>query len=550
MLKNLLIKNYTLIEYLEIQPSQGLNIITGETGAGKSIMVGAVGLLLGNRADTTVLYNKNQKCVVEGTFDLSSFDLKDIFTKKELDYEQYCLIRREISPSGKSRAFINDTPVALNTVKSITLFLMDIHSQHDTLLLASNSYQLNILDYYAQLTPQLEIYKSEFHAYQQAKKKWSLLTQNANSLRQEADYNHYLLQELDEAQLDALDLQKLDLELKQLENAGDIQLRISEALKLLSSEEVSAYSLLYQAQIFLNPLNSFSKSFLSLFQRLKSCSVELGDIIKEFEYEQDRVVTDPEKTELIKQQVNQIHSLLQKHKCLHISQLTKIRDDLREKTYLMEHINEDLLSSQVEIDARYKTVANHGKELHDKRLALKEELAHKISSLLKEVGIRDANIDILLSEKEPDITGFDEVEILFSANKGIMPAKIRKTASGGEFSRLMFCIKYLLAENITLPTIIFDEIESGISGEVALQMAKMMKKMSEKHQVISISHLPQIAAKGDHHYFVFKDSSSSKSMSKIKLLAGDERVNELAKMIGGNQASQAAYNSAQDMLNN
>lgn len=550
MLQKLLIKNYALIKELDITPSAGLNTITGETGAGKSIMLGAVGLLIGKRADTKVLYEEDKKCVVEGVFQIEDYALKPFFIAEELDYEAECVIRREISASGKSRAFVNDTPVTLDVLKKLGSHLMDIHSQHETLLLGDQDFQLQLIDAYGQTQLLLQEYQSVYAQYSTAKKELKKFTEASADLKQEKDYNQFLFDELDKAQLKPNEQEELENSLEILENGEFIQQKLAEAYAALDQSEFAVNVLMHEAVEALKTLQNFSPAYKELFERLNSAFIEAQDIAKELEIENNQFEHDPTQLKFTQDRLSLIYQLQQKHKTDSIAGLLEIKDELEEKLLAAENADGDLEALQKRLKEVTKQLNDLATQLSKSRSKHFQQLEKELKGLLSDLGMADATISITNSKKEADKTGIDDIKILFSANKGISPQPLKNVASGGEFSRLMFALKYIMADKIALPTIIFDEIDTGISGEIAIKMVHMMQRMAASHQVITISHLPQIAAKGKHHYFVYKDNSADKSVSKVKLLSEEERSLEIAKMIGGDKPSESAIQSARELLLN
>ena len=548
MIQSLHISNYALIESLEMEPSKQLNIITGETGAGKSIMLGAVGLLLGNRADTKVLFNKNQKCIVEGTFDLSTYKLRSIFEEENLDYENECMIRREISSSGKSRAFINDTPTNLSTLKRIGEHLMDIHSQHESLHLGSNLYQLQVLDAFAGHFDLVKSYNSKFKTYEEADKKYNELVNLAKKGAEDADYQQFLLDELVKANLDDLDQELLEKELEVMENAESIKLKLAQCIQLLDESEVAILEQLKEVRQSLSQVLRFSSDLEGLHNRINSTTIELQDIISELQNKQDQIEHDPQKINEIKESLDLLFRLQKKHSVSTVDELITVRNDLDAKLSKVANLDEEIKQAKKELEQAESEMEDHGARLTESRKLYALNLSDEIEKRIKLLGIENGTIEIQVNHAEPSVNGLDLVEMLFSANKGIQPQELKEVASGGEFSRLIFVIKYLIADKTALPTIIFDEIDTGVSGQVALQMIMMMKEMAENHQVISISHLPQFAAGGDAHYFVYKDHSSDRSISKIKRLEKEDRIIEIAKMIGGENPAASAVESAKELL--
>lgn len=548
MLTDLYIKNYALIEELQMKPHESLNIITGETGAGKSIMLGAIGLLLGNRADTKALLNTEEKCVVEASFLIWAYHLQEEFNDLDLDYQDHTTIRREISPNGKSRAFVNDTPVTLDTLKIIGSKLIDVHSQHDNLLLGDNLYQLKIVDIYADNEAELLKYQTLYKAYSQAKNQYQKLQTEYKEFQKEYDYNHFLWDELTKANLQAGEQQELENELQILERSEEVKTKLNRALAFLSQSEQSA---LDELKVVVNGLASIadlSTVFGELHQRLDSCRIELQDIAKEIEREEEHIEFSPQRIEEVNGRLSLIYNLQKKHQVASVDELLKIQADLGDKVRKVQNFDEELANAKANMQQAENEMLTQAKTLSDTRYAVIEGIEQAIKSLLGDLGMPNATIKITIDKVEPNQDGFDLVNLLFSANKGIAPQEISRVASGGEFSRLMLAIKYVLAGKTALPTIIFDEIDTGISGEIALKMGNMFKQMSGKHQLIAISHLHQIAAKGNHHYFVYKDDTAERTVSRIKQLNDDERVYTIAQMISGATPSESAIMSAKELL--
>jgi DNA repair protein RecN (Recombination protein N) len=557
MLIDLKIKNYALIEQLEMHPSPVLNIITGETGAGKSIMLGAIGLLLGNRADTKLLFNQEQKCVIEGVFDISQYNLQEVFSAEDLDFDNTCILRREISPSGKSRAFVNDTPVTLDVIRKIGENLMDVHSQHDTLQLGDTSYQLNILDIYAGNTSldiyagnlsYLKAYSETYRGYKKLESEYKKLEDQLAQSQKELDYNTFLLNEFDEAKLEADEQETLEEELKQLENAEDIKLKLTQAVQSLTESDFNITSALKDTAYLIGQLSQFSSKYDELRTRAESALIELNDIAGELEDAERRTEADPQRTLEVQERLNMIYTLQRKHQVQTIAELLAIQDELATKVGNVLNLDNAIAKTKKEMDAAYQDVLKKAKELSDRRQSSFAKFEQELHNLVADLGMPNARIVIQHKEAQPTATGTDEISILFSANKGAQPQTLVKAASGGEFSRLMLSVKYMLADKTALPTIVFDEIDTGISGEVAVKVGRMMQQMAQKHQIIAISHLPQIAAQGDYHYFVYKEDREDRTISRIKQLNEEERVNEIAHMIAGANPSANAYQSAKELL--
>jgi DNA repair protein RecN (Recombination protein N) len=548
MLTHLTIKNYALIRHLEMEPSGHLNVITGETGAGKSIMLGAIGLLMGNRADTKVLWNEEDKCVTEGTFHIAPYKLKGFFRDEDLDYADVTILRREISAGGKSRAFINDTPVTLDVMKKLGSLLLDVHSQHETLQLGQQKFQLDLIDAYAENHKQREAYTEAWHVFLKTRKELQSLEQEAETLRQEADYIRFQLDELLKAELEEGEQEKLESEAKIMEHAEDIKSRFHSILEQLTRSEFAAVNSLADARSQLQGIAAYAERYEALYTRLNSVLIELNDIIAEVEREEEDVEFDPERAEIVKGRIDLLYRLLNKHRVPSVRELLTIQDELQRKASLTSNLDEALKQAQAAFTKAEKELQKAATNLTASRKKIFNALPAAIVKLLKELGIPDASLSIEHQAKTPDATGADDIDILFSANKGIAARPLASVASGGEFSRLMFCVKYVMAEKTAMPTLILDEIDNGISGEIAIQLGSLMKRMAEKHQLLCISHLPQIAAKADTHYFVFKETSSGKATSNIRLLKEDERVEEIAKMIGGEKPSKVAFENARELL--
>lgn len=548
MLTHLTIKNYALIRHLELKPSAHLNVITGETGAGKSIMLGAIGLLLGNRADTKALWDPEEKCITEGVFQLKGSALKKLFESEDIDFEEQTIIRREISPGGKSRAFINDTPVTLEVMRKVGAHLMDIHSQHETLELSDKRFQLDLIDWYAGHETLLAGYDEAWKEYQSARRAYESLQGEAASLKQEADYVAFQLKELVEANLESNEQEQLESDLKIMENAESIKTALNSLLDQLTRSDYSVSSTLASLRGTLQSLTGFGQNFQAIFQRLESARIELNDIAEEIEREEARVEFDAEKTERVKDRLSLLYQLLQKHRQKDVEGLLEVQASLQEKSDKTVNLDETLAKAAARLTEATTTLNDRGAKLSKSRAKVFQPLTKKIIQLLQELGIPNAQIEIEHQRVDPMPSGVDSIELLFSANKGIPARPLAQVASGGEFSRLMFTIKYVLAEKKALPTLILDEIDTGVSGEISIQLGNMMKTMAARHQLIAISHLPQIAAKADTHFFVFKDNSAEKTTSQIRLLSPSERVQEIAKMIGGASPSVKALENARELM--
>ena len=550
MLIHLSIQNYAIIDHLEMDLSSHLNVITEKTGTGKSIMLGAIDLLLGNRADTKVLWNEKEKCITEGVFDIQHDNLKRLFEEENLDYEDSTVLRREISPAGKSRAFINDTPVTLDVMKKIGMKLMDVHSQHETLELGNRLFQLQVIDSYAAHEHIKKEYSAAWDKFTVSKKEFEKLNAEAAILRQESDYIKFQLDELTKANLEQGEQERLESDLKIMEHAEDIKLKFNELLALLDKREMSASSIFNEVKLIANTISSYSESYTPLAERLESLRIELIDIIREAENSEESIEFDPEKIENTKERLSLIYQLLQKNRVNSLSELILIKDSLQEKATKTDHLDEELEKKREQLNKAYMELALVADRLSESRSKIFGNLCLELEKYLKQLGIPDAQLKVDHQVGNPDIHGKDVVEFLFSANKGVAVRPLAQVASGGEFARLMFCIKYILAQKASLPTLILDEIDTGVSGEIAIQLGRMMKSMAKHHQLLAISHLPQIAAKADQHFYAYKVTKSGKTISQIKLLSQDERIEEIAKMIGGEKASPQAKESAKELMMN
>lgn len=548
MLHSLSIKNYALIDDLELFPSKKLNMITGETGAGKSIMLGALGLLMGNRADTKVLLFPEKKCVVEGVFQIEDYGLADFFKRSDLDYEDQCIIRREISPAGKSRSFVNDTPVLLETLKSLGSVLMDVHSQHDTLKLGEGSYQLGLVDAFAETIAERSAYQVAFKEYVSVKKSLEKLKSEAQDLKNEADFNEFQLNELSSLGLNSGEQKTIEQELELLENSEEIKAKVQEILLLAQNEEYGIAHGLASVSQGLSHLASLAGKFSGLQERFKSLFLEFKDIEETLEADESSMNLDLGHLEKLRDRLSKIYQLQKKHGLDSVESLMELEKELADRVFKVQNLDDTITEAETKFAATEQKMKYKAEVLRNKRVKGFPEFQKELKSILAELAMENAQVKIEHQEINPTDSGCDAVEFLFTANKGTILQPLKKVASGGEFSRLLFGIKYIMADKMALPTLIFDEIDTGISGEVALQLVNMMKEMASKHQIICITHLPQVAGKGDAHFFVYKDDSAETTISKIRKLSDEERVQELAKMIAGASPSDSAIRSAKELL--
>lgn len=550
MLTALSIKNYALIEDIKIGLKEGFTIITGETGAGKSIMLGALGLLLGKRADLSAIRNSGSKCVIEGTFDISNYKLDDFFNKEDIDHDNQTIIRREILISGKSRAFINDTPVTLPVLAKLGDLLIDIHGQHQTLSLGENQYQFQVIDILANTAPELKVYREEIRALKKLEQKLSLLKEEQATAIKEHDYNLYLLKELQEAKLKEGQQEELEERSEELSNVELLTEHLSNAVNQLQHEEIGSLAGLKEVRNNLAKISGFSSTYATLQERVQSVIIELDDIVQELENSLERVEANPEELIEVNAKLQVIYNLLKKHTAENVADLIHITSQLQAKVYLTENAETDLQALQKEIQQKKTELSSIGEAIHDQRIKVVPGFIKQVENILAELGMPNARLKIEIRKKEEFFAnGQDELNWYLSANKGGDYNDIKKAASGGELSRLMLAIKSILATQSHLPTIIFDEIDTGVSGDIAQKMGDILQKMGNAMQVIAITHLPQIAGKGSSHFKIFKEDLDQTTVTKIKKLETGERIEELAMMLGGNTLSESAMAHARALLN-
>jgi len=556
MLQKLSISNYALIDNLEISFDSGLNILTGETGAGKSIILGALSLILGQRAESRYFFNQQRKCVIEGSFKIAAFHLKQFFEDNDLDYEAETVLRREISADGKSRAFVNDTPVNLPALKALGEKLIDIHSQHATLEINDPEFQLLVVDAAAKHEELLNDYRSKFSAYKKATARLRQLIEESDNAKADLDYFQFQYDELEKASLSADEQENLERELYTLNNAGEIKRNLLAAHYLMQEGETSAIIQLSEAGHKLTLLEKFNPQIAELYQRLKSAIIELKDIATEIETIEQRTHTDEARAEEINTRLSLIYNLQKKHRLNSNIELLQLQEDLSGKIQQAVFGDEAIEKLQQQLNANKKELEQLAGELSANRKKAIPGTEIQVLQALTEMGMGNAALKIELStapgHNSPlgglGANGTDSVHFLFTANKGHSLAEMSKVASGGELSRLMLGIKSLIAQNTALPTIIFDEIDSGVSGEVANKVGQVMARLADNLQVIAITHLPQIASKGQSHYFVYKDEEGATTYTRIKQLDKQERVFEIAKMLSGDKPGESALQNAKDLL--
>lgn len=550
MLRKLIIKNFAIIDELELELHSGFNIMTGETGAGKSIILGALGLLLGQRFDSKNIKNNQKKCIIEGHFKLNGFSLQSFFEKADLDYDEVCIIRREISADGKSRGFINDSPANIQMLKTLGEQLVDIHSQHETLELNSTAYQLHVIDSVANHKDLLEKYSTSYHQYINLLKEIQIQDEAFKNAIKEQDYIKFQFDELNQVELKAEEQSLLENEQSLLSHAEEIQQKLSFIDAIFQSDD---HSLIDQLKLIAQHLQSLEKlntNIESISERVKSLLIDVKDISSDIESIANSTHVNPERLQIIQDRLDLIFRLQHKHRVDSISALLEIQNELDAKLQSFDHHDEHIQALKTKAMSLEKELLDMAKKLSVNRMKCFDFVIKDISLNLKELGIPNASLEIehKINEQQLSKDGIDDVKILFSANKGQKPESISKVASGGELSRLMLCIKSLLAQKEKLPTIIFDEIDTGVSGEVALKMGAIMKNLSKNIQVLSITHLPQIAGLGEHHYFVYKDHSAKETATKIKELDASERIVEIAKMLSGDNPSAGALENAKELL--
>ena len=549
MLTRLSISNYALIDKLTVEFDAGLNTITGETGAGKSILLGALGLILGNRADLSVLKDKNQKCIVEGIFEIGNYNLKSFFNENDLDHENSTIIRREITPSGKSRAFINDTPVNLKALFDLGLQLIDIHSQHQNLELSNQKFQLNLIDTVSNSSNLLNDYQKSYKEYRNLLKELKELKEMAEKANADLDYFQFQFNQLEEAKLQIGEQAELEAELEVLTHSEEIKSALNQVHELLENERISVVQNLKESQKTLEKIRNFIFVAPELSDRLQSCMLEIKDILNEVENQAENVEYDPVRIEQINDRLNLIYSLQQKHHVGSIEELIELRNSFKERISEVAGYTEEIDQIELKVKAGFKQLAEKSVLLSNLRKSIFSEVEKAIVSDLVQLGMNKSKFTIQHQElSDYTSNGKDSVSFLFSANNDVPPAEISKIASGGEMSRLMLAIKNLLRNSKSLPTIIFDEIDSGVSGEIALKMGSIIKSFSTTTQIINITHLPQIAAKGDAHFVVYKYETDGKTFTSIKRLEENERVEELAKMVGGDNVTESILRAARELF--
>jgi DNA repair protein RecN (Recombination protein N) len=549
MIKRLTVRNYAIIEELEINFPEGLTIITGETGAGKSILLGALGLIMGERADLKALYNEAEKCVVEGIFDVKPYNLNGFFQENDIDYEAECVVRRELTPSGKSRAFVNDTPVTLDVLRQLTGALVDLHEQFDTLDIHQVSFQLRMVDALAGNRSLLETYQSGYRQYTQDRKRLEKMKeQNARSA-QELEFLNFQLAEFQKAELTEGEQERIEAEQQRLTHAEEIKRTLAAAFHYLCDGEQPLTGQLQDVVRSVSEVRKFHPAIPDLHRRLEGLAVELEDLAGEFEKVADSTEFDPGRIVEIQQRLDVIYRLQQKHRVASVKELLDIQATLQQQLDAIGDLSSDIERLEIEISKQEKTLGELARQLSEKRQHVAPAFTQKVLGLLAQLSMSHARFEVdFKTTANLTATGADEVNFLFAANPGSRLQLIKDVASGGELSRLTLVTKSLVASAIPLPTLIFDEIDAGVSGDVALKMGNILRQLSNHHQVVVITHSPQVAAKADAHYFVYKKTGENTTVTKVKLLDDAERVRSLAVMLSQNPPSEAALANARELI--
>lgn len=549
MIKRLSIRNYAIIEELEIRFPDGLTIITGETGAGKSILLGALGLIMGDRADLKALFDESEKCVIEGVFNVEAYDLKGFFEENDLDYFQECVIRRELSPSGKSRAFVNDTPVTLDVLRQLTGSLVDLHMQFDTLDIHNVSFQLRMIDALAGNKALLNEYQAHYRRFTQDKRKLEKLREQAERSAQETDFLNFQLAEFNKAELVEGEQERLEEELQSLTHAEEIKRSLSAAFHHLTESDMPLTGQLNDVLRQISEVKKFHPAIPDLYRRLESLALDLEDLAGEFEKVAESTEFDPERILEIQQRLDVIYRLQNKHRVGTVAELLEIQEDLQRKLDAIGDLSSEIGALEKSIGGQEKNLRSLATQLAERRRQAAPGFTKKVLGLLAQLAMPHTRFEVDFKTSADLLpTGADEVSFLFAANPGSRLQLIKDVASGGELSRLTLVTKSLVASAIPLPTLIFDEIDQGVSGDVSLKMGNILRQLSNHHQVVVITHSPQVASKADAHYFVYKKVSGNSTATKVKLLDEEERVRSIAVMLSTNPPSEAALANARELM--
>ena len=550
MLRSLFIQNFVLIDNQEICFEPGFSVISGETGAGKSIILGALSLVLGQRADGKSIKRGSEKCVIEAIFDISKYQLEPFFIDNDLDYDATnCILRRELHASGKSRAFVNDSPVSLTILRELGSRLIDIHSQHQNLLLGDNRFQLKVIDVMAENEEQLVRYKKEYVHYRSLLQKLKDLKEQAEKNKQDEDYIRFQLKQLEEANLQPNEQEELEMEQETLSHAEEIKMSLYKVTDLLDGEEVGVIRLLKEALSTVETMERYYHKAKDISERIRSAYIDLNDLASETDGLKEDVEYNPERMDWVTDRLNTLYTLQQKHRVSTVDELIAIRDRYKEQLLVIDSSDEDIKQVERELETSHKELLRQAAILTQRRKSASEVTVSRLIQMVAPLGMPNIRFKIeVLPRKNPESDGMDDIQFMFSANKSVALQPVAQTASGGEISRLMLCIKALIAGFTALPTIIFDEVDTGVSGDIADKMGDIMRELGVKMQVLTITHLPQIAAKGQCHYWVYKEDSQDHTFTRIKRLDDEERIKEVARMLSGASLTEASLANAKDLL--
>lgn len=549
MLRKLTVRNYAIIRELDMDFGEGFTIITGETGAGKSILLGALGLALGERADTSVLLSHDEKCIVEAEFNIREYDLEELFRANEVDYDDEAILRREITPAGKSRAFINDTPVTLGVMKELGERLIDVHSQHQTLLLGNSMFQMRVIDAFAGTTALSGEYAFAYRKYLKARQEYEAVARDAERVRADYEYYSHQLEELMAARLVEGEQEELEKEQEMLVNASEIKEALTTVTSALSGNEVSALSLIRMVRTSLSKISGWLPEAAELEKRIETQLIDLDDIAYEAEKLNDTASDDPGRLDRVRGRLDTIYFLLQKHRCDDLGELLKKQEQIAGTVTATGDVEERLAALKTGSEVAFEKVTELAGRLSHARKEAVPALTREITAMLQNLGIPHARFETRISAlAAPGPAGTDRIDFLFSANRQVPPEELSRCASGGELSRVMLCLKSVLASSSGLPAIIFDEIDSGVSGEVASMVGSILEDMGRSMQVINITHLPQVASRGSIHYHVYKEEIDHSTITRVRLLKGDERIKEIARLLSGSTITEAAMHNARELL--
>lgn len=550
MLKSLFIRNFVLIDSLDIKFDKGFSVITGETGAGKSIILGALSLVLGQRADGKSIKNGSEKCVIEAVFDVSRYKLEEFFLTNDLEYDaEICILRRELFASGKSRAFVNDSPVPLSVVKELGSRLIDIHSQHQNLLLGDNRFQLKVIDVMAENDILLILYRKEYSRYLSLKKELKELTEKALQTKQEEDYVRFQLEQLADAGLVAGEQEELEQELETLSHAEEIKGSLYKITRLLDGEEQGAVQLIKEALSTADSLERYYPKAKEIAERLRSAYIDMNDLASETEVLKEDIEFNPERLDWVNERLNTLYTLEQKHRVSKVEELMELLDKYNKQLKEIDSFDEQIESLKKQLEVSHQELLQQAVVLSEQRKIASKAIASQLVEMVVPLGMPNTRFAIdFVPKQEPESDGMDEIRFMFSANKSAELQPVAQTASGGEISRLMLCIKAMIAGFTALPAIIFDEVDTGVSGDIADKMGDIMQELGTKMQVFAITHLPQIAAKGKDHYFVYKEDTDERTVTRIRKMNKEERVKEIARMLSGASLTSASIANAKELL--